>query len=99
MHVPANRLERDALRRLVALQARLATHPDAAVRLDVAARCAVLRVPDPDGALLGALLPLLSSRLPDERTATGAAMCAIARERDGALVAGPAQFTFPPEEA
>jgi hypothetical protein len=99
VHIPANRLERDAQRRLVALQARLAAHPDPAVRLDVAARCAVLPVPDLDGALLGALLPLLSSRLPDERTATGAAVCAIARERDAARVAAAVAGLVPDRRA
>jgi hypothetical protein len=99
VRTPADRLDRAGQRRLVALQAQLTTHPDPAVRLDVAGRAAALPVPDPDGALLGALILLLSSPLPDERAAAGGAVFALARTSDAARVAESVRGLLPSRRA
>jgi hypothetical protein len=99
VRIPAAGLDGDGQRRLVALVARLTTHPDAAVRVAVAGRCALLPIPDPDGAMIGALLPLLSSRLPDERSAAGAAVFALAGARDADRLAESVRHLLPDRRA
>jgi hypothetical protein len=99
VRVPAAGLDRAGQRRLVALLVRLTSHPHPAVRLDVAGRCALLPVPDPDGAMAGALLPLLSSRLPDERSAAAAAVFALVGSPDAGRVAESIRRLLPDRRA
>jgi hypothetical protein len=99
VRIPAGDLGREAQRRLVAVLARLADHPDPAVRIEVAARCLILPLADPDGLLLSALSRHLASRFPDERAAAAAGVIALASPDDSARMAGLVRDLLPDRRA
>jgi len=82
LRIPASNLSATARGRLIELLLALAGHSDPTVRVAVLQRFATSPVPDPRGRLLERALALLLSPLPDERSAAGHAVLAIATGAD-----------------
>lgn len=82
VRIPADRLSETSQRRLVALLARLLTHPEPSVRVQVLQRCTVLPVTDREQLTLPRFLACLDTRFPDERDGAAAALFATSRPED-----------------
>ncbi len=90
VRVFADRLSLGAQARLLGLLGALLDHPDVQVRADTLARLADAPIPDRESALLGRLLTLAASPIPDESQAAARAVFAVYADARNAPAIGDA---------